>query len=377
VECHYYDALVCRSCALLEHPYEEQLRTKVERARAAVADARWLEPVRSPESGFRTKAKMVAGGTVASPSLGILDASGRGVDLQECALYPDTLAQSFGPLASFVSLAGLEPYDVPGRTGELKSIVITVSPEAQLMVRFVLRSTEALARIRKHLPALQSALPQLAVASVNVLPEHKAVVEGEREIPLTAREELTMRVNGIPLALRPQSFFQTNTEVAAALYRQVAQWVADAQPGSVWDLYCGVGGFALHCIDATRDVVGVEYSGEAVASATATATALAGQGVPGAQRARFVQGDALEFALAAHAAPDLLIVNPPRRGIGEDLARWLEGSAVPRVVYSSCNVETLERDLAAMPSLRPVEARVLDMFPHTEHFEVAVLLARD
>ena len=75
-------------------------------------------------------------------------------------------------------------------------------------------------------------------------------------------------------------------------------------------------------------------------------------------------------------APGPRRVNPPRRGIGPDLAGWLESSGVRHVVYSSCNAESLARDLALMPSLRPVEARVLDMFPHTTHYEVLVLLAR-
>ena len=71
------------------------------------------------------------------------------------------------------------------------------------------------------------------------------------------------------------------------------------------------------------------------------------------------------------------MVNPPRRGIGPDLARLARGSrACEHVVYSSCNAESLARDLALMPSLRPVEARVLDMFPHTTHYEVMVLLSR-
>jgi 23S rRNA (uracil747-C5)-methyltransferase len=70
------------------------------------------------------------------------------------------------------------------------------------------------------------------------------------------------------------------------------------------------------------------------------------------------------------------VVNPPRRGIGADLAGWLQESGVRHVVYSSCNAESLARDLALMPPLRPVEARVLDMFPHTTHYEVLVLLTR-
>ena len=376
MDCHYYQDSVCRSCTLLESPYQRQLEGKVQAAAAAVPGAQWLAPVRSPEAGFRTNAKMVAGGSVASPTLGILDPRGHGVDLQQCPLYPDALASAFAPLAEFVTLARLEPYNVPERRGELKSVMVTVSPDQELMVRFVMRSTEALARIHKHLPSLQAELPSMTVASVNVLPEHKAATEGEREIPLTEHEHLVMRVNGIPLALRPQSFFQTNTDVAAALYRQVAQWVGDVRPSSVWDLYCGVGGFALHCTDPERDVLGVEVSAEAVASASATAQWLAGEGTWGAGRTRFVQADAVEFALASPTAPEVVVVNPPRRGIGPQLAAWLETSTVGHVIYSSCNPVTLERDLRAMPSLRPVQARVLDMFPHTEHCEVAVLLSR-
>ena len=114
-------------------------------------------------------------------------------------------------LAAFVAHANLTPYDIATRTGELKNLLVTQSPDGELMVRFVLRSQEPVTRIRKHLPALLDALPSLRVASVNLLPDHKAVLEGEREIHLTAAETLRMRVNGIDLHLRPQSFFQTNT----------------------------------------------------------------------------------------------------------------------------------------------------------------------
>lgn len=249
---------------------------------------------------------------------------------------------------------------------------MTRSPDGELLVRFVLRSQEAVARIRKHLPWLLDALPGAVVVSVNVLPDHKAVLEGDLEIVLTERETLTMRVNGLDLHLRPQSFFQTNTEVAAALYRQGRDWVEEAAPSRVWDLYCGVGGFALHVAGPGRDVLGVEVSAEAVASARLTARE-AGLG-----GARFEAGDATAFALAAAPddVPDLVVVNPPRRGVGPELAGWLERSGVRHVVYSSCNAVSLARDLAAMPSLRPVRARVLDMFPQTAHYEVITLLER-
>ncbi len=178
-----------------------------------------------------------------------------------------------------------------------------------------------------------------------------------------------MRLDDVVLHLRPQSFVQTNTTVARAVYRQAREWVDELGPRTMWDLYCGVGGFALHLAGPGRDVLGVEVSADAIDAATATAAEL---GVP----ARFVAADATAYALDSDAVPDLVVVNPPRRGIGSDLAAWIEKSGVRHVVYSSCNAESLARDLAVMPSLRPVEARVLDMFPHTTHYEVLVLLAR-
>lgn len=377
MDCAYFDAGVCRSCALLGIPYATQLAAKEERARALVAVEDWLPAIASPPAGFRTKAKMVVAGTVSAPTLGILAADGSGVDLRECLLYPPAISLSLGPLAQFVTRANLEPYDVPERTGELKHILVTASAAGQLMVRFVMRSTEALSRIKKHLPWLHEQLPLLKVVSLNVLAHHQALLEGEREIVLSEAEALTMLTNGVPLHLKPQSFFQTNEPVAAALYRQVAEWVNRVAPAAVWDLYCGVGGFALHCLASGRKLIGVETSVQAVESAQLSAAQMAAAGVPGADLAVFIAGDATTFPQLGevHGMPELVIVNPPRRGIGP-LASWLQDSGIRWVIYSSCNMDSLAKDLSQMPSYKAVEGQVLDMFPHTEHCEVAVLLER-
>ncbi len=391
VQCPHYDAGRCHSCTLLEIDYPTQVLDK-ERHVATLLDPvsaglTWLPAVRSVESAFRNKAKMVVSGTVAEPVLGILDRAGHGVDLTDCGLYPDELQASFGPLAAFVTRANLEPYQVSGtgkraqQRGELKYLLVTLSPDGELMVRFVLRSQESIARIRKHLPALLADLPALAVASANIQPAHAAVLEGDLEIPLTERTTLPMRIDDITLDLRPQSFFQTNTAVATELYRQARAWVDEVDPRSLWDLYCGVGGFALHCSAPGRTVTGIEISAEAVVAASDTVERLRDGEVDGAGRFRdvtFAAGDATAFAVGPQAPglPEMVIVNPPRRGIGADLAQWLEGSGIDHVLYSSCNATTLAKDLAAMPSLRPVRARLLDMFPQTSHYEVLVLLER-
>ncbi|MFW7414477.1 23S rRNA (uracil(747)-C(5))-methyltransferase RlmC [Demequina sp. SO4-18] len=384
MRCDYHAAGLCGSCTILETPYPRQLADKQSHAAALLEpfapSLEWLPAVPSQQAGFRTKAKMVVAGTVESPTIGILDARGEGQDLRECPLYPPALGSAFPLLAEFVTRARLAPYSVPHRRGELKHVLVTLAPNGDLMVRWVLRSTEALSRIRKHLPWLQERLPSLTVASVNIQPEHKAVLEGDAEVVLTERETLTMTVNGIDLHLRPQSFFQTNTDVAAALYRQVAQWIADARPASLWDLYCGVGGFALHCAgagaDGPRVVTGVETSAQAVASARRSRDDLRAEGHAAMDDVSFVADDAVAWATRQADAPAAMVVNPPRRGLGEELSRWIDASGVQTLVYSSCHPTTLARDLAWMPSMAARQARLLDMFPHTRHGEVAVLLER-
>lgn len=384
MDCPHFDAGRCRSCTLLETPYSDQLAGKQRAVEALLPfpGLAWEAPVASPQAGFRNKAKMVVAGTTAQPTLGILAPDRAGIDLRDCGLHSPGLQAALPVLAGFVTRAGLAPYDVTQRRGELKYLLVTESPDAELMLRFVLRSQESVARIRKHLPALLGELPALRVVSVNLQPEHKAILEGEHEILLSDRETLPMRVNGLDLHLRPQSFFQTNTQMAAALYRQAAAWIEAIGPGSVWDLYCGVGGFALHAAAPGRDVLGVEVSREAIRSAE-TSAAEAGAGADagggagaGAGGLWFVAGDATAYAVN-HPAPDLVVVNPPRRGIGAELSGWLEQSGVRHVVYSSCNASSLAGDLAAMPSLRPTHGRLLDMFPHTSHYEVVVLLERE
>ena len=252
--------------------------------------------------------------------------------------------------------AALAPYDLASRRGELKHLLVTESPDGELMVRFVVRSQEPVTRLRKHLPALRASLPRCVVASVNLQPEHKAVLEGEREILLTEQETLRMRVDDLDLHLRPQSFFQTNTAMAAALYRQARDWVTDAGPASVWDLYCGVGGFALTVAPVVGEVPGSRSARRRSPVPSRPAMML---GLPGV---RFVAGDATAYALADGAAPELVIVNPPRRGIGAELSGWLERSEVRHVLYSSCNAESPgsrpDRDAVAAPGSGPVVRHV-------------------
>ena len=382
MQCDYFDRGVCRSCTLMGQPYADQVLDKEIRTRELLHDAVdaaggpgavvWLPAITSPDSGYRNKAKMVVGGSVQRPTVGILDHRQRGVDLRHCGICTPGIQRALPILAQFIADARLIPYDVAARRGELKFVLVTESPDGELMVRFVLRSEGQLPRLRGHLDALRSVLPEAVVVTANLLPEHKAVTEGDREVVLTEQETLPMRMGAVTMHLRPQSFFQTNTAVAAQLYSQASAWIDEVDPASMWDLYCGVGGFALHAARPGRAVTGIETSREAVRSAGQSAREA------GLSDVRFAADDATEHALRARpdAVPELVVVNPPRRGIGATLSDWLEQSTVGHVVYSSCNPVTLAKDLARMPSFRLERVRVLDMFPQTDHLEAVTLLSR-
>ena len=398
--CILHDAGTCRSCPHLSVPLPDQLDVKQSRVSSLLAEHvpadLWRPPAPSAPERFRNKAKMAVAGTTARPTLGILDGAGHGVDLRSCPLHVPAIEAALPVLADLITDLGLRPYDVPARRGDLKHVLVTASPDDDLMVRFVLRSRRHLERLHAALPDLRRSLPQLAVVSVNIQGVHQAVIEGPEEIVLTEEDRLLMRLSlpspehggragrradgvELPLYLPTRSFFQTNTAVAEALYATARDWAEEAEPARVWDLFCGVGGFALALAAPGRQVLGVEVSASAIEGARAAADLM---GLDPAL-VRFEAGDArvLDPAAGDRAGgaqrPDLLVVNPPRRGIGQQLATRIEASGVERVLYSSCNPRTLAADLAHLPSMRVVRSCLFDMFPHTEHAEVLVELVRD
>ncbi|MBK0033867.1 23S rRNA (uracil(747)-C(5))-methyltransferase RlmC [Erwinia sp. S43] len=374
MHCALYDAGRCRSCQWLETPYTQQLSQKqahLQQLMASLPVANWLEPVISPPEKFRNKAKMVVSGSVERPLLGMLHRDGTPVDLCDCPLYPDSFTDVFAALRPFIARAGLTPYNVARRRGELKFILLTESRySGELMLRFVLRSTTKLAQLKAALPELQRTLPQLAAISANIQPVPMAILEGDEEIPLTDNQALAEQLNDVPLWIRPQSFFQTNPEVAASLYATARRWVAELGVNSMWDLFCGVGGFGLHCATPDMQLTGIEISKEAIACAKRSAELM------GLTRVNFAALDSTAFATGEGSVPELVLVNPPRRGIGAELCDYLTRMAPPWILYSSCNAVTMATDLARLSDYRIVQVQLFDMFPHTAHYEVLTLLQR-
>ena len=374
MQCDHFSQNKCRSCAWLDRGYADQLIAKTADLRAQLEahhPQEWLPAVASPQTGFRNKAKMVVLGTQGAPILGIVNHQGEVVSLCDCPLYPADMQALLQHLQVWVQQAGLQPYQVDKREGELKFILLTRSQfSGEYLMRLVLRSEQPLAHIRQCLPQLLADHPNVSVVSVNIQPVHMAILEGEKEIFLTPRTSLSERLNGVPLYIRPKSFFQTNPVVAAELYATAGKWTAEIRPKSLLDLYCGVGGFGLHCATSERSMTGIEIAPEAIACAQQSAREM------GLDNVNLIVSDLKAFAAMQSISPDLIILNPPRRGVGGTLCAQLLDMAPQHILYSSCNAQTLAQDLSQLRGYQLARVQLFDMFPHTPHYEVLTMLTR-
>jgi 23S rRNA (uracil1939-C5)-methyltransferase len=182
---------------------------------------------------------------------------------------------------------------------------------------------------------------------------------------------------GKPLVFRvgPKSFYQTNAQQAFNLYKVTRDWAGLTGNERVYDLYTGTGTIALFVARRAQHVVGVEYVEASVADARVNAQ------VNDIHNTTFVAGDMRNILVDSffdqHGRPDVVITDPPRAGMDEEVTRQLLKAAPQRIVYVSCNTATQARDLGILDEGYTVASvQPVDMFPHTHHVENVVLLQK-
>lgn len=326
----------------------------------------------SKTEGFRNKVKLIVTGTKDNPILGLwgeddLDA---GREILNCPLHHPKLNELMGALPEFIKLCRLEPYQIASRTGELKGLIAFISNDTnEMYLRFVLRSKESLDRIKKNISSLQQILPNLQCVSTNIQPVAHAILEGEEEVFLTEKIFVNHKLGRVKFQIGPRAFVQTNQLVATALYQTASEWVQELKVARFCELFCGQGAFSFFVAPHVKAALGIEVNLEAVLNAKMTAKR------EGLEHLDFKCSDAalVEKEISEFKA-DLLLVNPPRRGLGLSL-ELIQKSKSPYILYSSCSYQTLTRDLEKLSQNYSVQkVQIFDMFPHTDHFETLVLL---
>ena len=355
--CTYYNQQECKSCTWIEVPYAEQLKRKE-------------NAVPSSPIGFRNRAKMIVTGTSEKPIIGLTggETLDEGRELLHCPIQNPKLNEVIAALPEYIREFNLIPYQIENRKGELKALILFYSPLTnQMYLRFILRSKECVSRITKLLPKLQSQFPHLVCVTANIQPVPQAILEGKEEIFITEQKFIAHQLGHLTLNLAPQAFVQTNAEVATKLYQLAADWITEIKPEKMLELFCGQGAFSLFAAKSAKKIVGIEINEEAVKTANETARKL------GYSHLSFECRDAKD---TPSIGADLILVNPPRRGLGESIEIIL--NAEPKhLIYSSCSAESLNKDLQKLATQYSiVKKQVFDLFPHTEHFETLVHLER-
>ena len=376
MHCEHFQSQRCRSCSQLDNPYNATLQHKQD------VLAQWFPGTRilpfvpcQAVAGSRIRAKLAVTGTIDDPQIGFFDDQQNVVAVDDCPLHHALINEFTERLPSIIRETRLMPYDMQTDRGELKFVVITCSPtQQQLMVQFVLRSREAVDRVRSLWRRMTDAEKQsIAVMSVNVQPVRSSTITGTEEIPISEATNLPIRFGDTELLFGPQSFLQTNFEIAAALYAAAGRMLQEHSAENVLDLYCGVGAFSLTACAHARSGTGIDISSNAIACAD--------EAVRRNHRhnAQFLCRSLDQFTaaeLTSHSF-DTIICNPPRRGLDIASVTLIQTLKPRLLLYSSCNPVTLQRDIQLLVSDYHLDhLQPFDMFPFTHHFEVLTLLMR-
>ena len=388
---------VCGGCKWQNMPYDEQLRFKQEQVAEQLrriggielpeigpirgsrqtlfyrnkleftfSDRRWLtpeeiaaqdEPVREPALGFH--------------SPGLFD---KVLDIRKCWLQPDPSNAIRQEVRAFCIDRGYSFYDIREHRGLMRNLIVRTASTGEVMAIVVFgeddreRIDALLSHTRERFPGLASLMWVVNTKLNDTI--------GDLEIRLhSGRDHIFEEMESLRFKVGPKSFYQTNSSQAYELYKIVREFAALTGQETVYDLYTGTGTIANFVAARASRVIGVEYVPEAIEDARTNSR------LNGIDNTTFYAGDMKdvldEAFVERNGRPDVVILDPPRAGIHEDVARTILGAAPGRIVYVSCNPATQARDLALLDAdYRVLRIQPVDMFPHTHHVENVVLLVR-
>ena len=377
----------CGGCVYRYLTYEKELELKhgfVTHAfrKAGLPDVHIL-PVRTAEktSGYRNKAEYpITGGKNGLFGGFYAQKTHRVVPAECCALQPPVFGEILRVFCAFCDKNGISAYDEETGKGLVRHLYLREGVgTGELMVCPVLNGS-ALPKEQALVSELLTKFPQITSVMVNENTRRTNVVLGERYRTLYGNPYIEDILCGKRFRIAPASFYQVNHDAAELLYGLAAEHTGLDGKGLLLDLYCGAGTIGLSMAERASEVIGIEIVPDAVACANVN------KALNGIENAHFYCGDAAnaEGLLASVERergvlhPDVVILDPPRKGCDRQLLDFLAARRVPRIVYVSCGPDTLARDCAILRehgyeigAVTPV-----DLFPRTGHVETIVCLCK-
>lgn len=339
----------------------EYYRNKME---YTFSNRRWLKQEDMPVSGFPDS----------SPGLGlhVRGLFDKVVDIGKCWLQPDPANEIRNEVRRFTLENGFTYFDLRNQSGLMRNLTIrcTSTGEWMVIVSFHEDQQENRQLLMDHIVARFPFLTSLVYV---INPKRNDTINDLEIHTWYGRDHIFEEMDGLKFKISPKSFFQTNTSQVQKLYSVVLEFASLTGSEVVYDLYTGTGTIAQFVSSRASRVIGIEFIPEAIGDARENAT------LNGIGNVSFFTGDIKDMLtdafMEAHGKPDVIILDPPRAGVHEDVITAIRSASPQRIVYVSCNPATQARDLALLADRYSIESvQPVDMFPHTHHVENIVKL---
>lgn len=370
----------CGGCRYTDTPYEEQLKIKQKRAEQLIKEFGRVKPILGMDepAHYRNKVHAVfdfrRGKGIVS---GIYqEKSHRVIPVEGCLLEEERAGRIILSIRDLAKSFKLKAYDEDSGYGLLRHVLVRVGhATGEIMVVLVLGSP-VLPSKKNFVNELCKLHPEITTILINVNNKRTSMVLGEKEQVIYGKGYIEDVLCGKRFKISAKSFYQVNSVQTEALYRQAAQYAGLTGKETVVDAYCGIGTIALAVAGQAGKVIGVELNRDAVRDAVANTK------INGIRNVDFYRNDAGRFLTQIAEAGervDVVFMDPPRSGSTKEFLDALVRLSPKRIVYISCEPETLARDLKYLTTnsgYRMEEAVPVDMFPFTEEIEMVCLLSQ-
>ena len=370
----------CGGCDCRHMSYEEELRFKLDRVNAAL-ERIGRQTVKAKEivgsdviERYRNKGIFAVAEVNGAPQSGFFrERSHELIGVDRCLLQNELAERAAKAVTAFMDKNAFPAYDEKSGRGTVRHVFCRSAHRTSDAVVCIVSAKGFGDKTPLLVDALRETCPELSgiVLNVNKTPGN-TVLAGEFHT-LWGKAEIVDELCGSKFSIAPQAFFQINPPQAERLYERAVRYAGNGE--LAFDLYCGAGTISLCLAGRFRRVIGAEIVPEAIENARANAKA------NGVENIEFLCADAGEAAqkLAERdLRPDVIVVDPPRKGMSEEAVRAVCSMGPQRVVYVSCDPATLARDILRFTELGYTlrEATAVDMFPRTSHVETVVLMTK-
>ncbi|MBS6348162.1 MAG: 23S rRNA (uracil(1939)-C(5))-methyltransferase RlmD [Oscillospiraceae bacterium] len=371
----------CGGCQYRHMTYEEELRAKRQRVQDALTRVGGvsleLPQVLGAENPlrYRNKVQFPVAQEKRGLAVGYYRARSHDVlDVDDCLLQPEAVTTLRRAFKGWMERYRVPAYDEGTCQGLIRHLYVRTNQASEALCCVVANGTR-LPHAPELVQSLRQAAPTLAGLVLNTNTKNTNVILGPNYRTIWGRDFLEERLCGMTFRLSVPSFFQINRAQTERLYAQALEFAGLTGQETVLDLYCGIGTISLALAQRAGQVIGAEIVPEAVQDAQANAARNQ------VSNARFLCGDAGEaaFQLAAEGVrPQVICVDPPRKGLAPEVPEILASMAPERIVYVSCDPATLARDVKRFGELGypAVKSQAVDLFPRTAHVETVVLLSK-